>query len=116
MGCRRQCRRHRQEPGLRLRPWLPLLRRRQHRSRRTRHLRRDDLRLDRDAVDRRIILTVQTRTGRIIASQNDVGGWPSLPINRQVFQTPLNPNGDDDRDGYTNLEEVLHQAAAPLEG
>lgn len=32
----------------------------------------------RDAVDARVISGIRTRTGRIIDSQNDVGGWPDL--------------------------------------
>jgi pectate lyase len=32
----------------------------------------------RDAVDRRIVDDVRNRTGKIINSQNDVGGWPEL--------------------------------------
>jgi pectate lyase len=33
---------------------------------------------NRDAVDRRIVDDVKNRTGKIINSQNDVGGWPQL--------------------------------------
>jgi hypothetical protein len=29
---------------------------------------------------------------------------------------PSNPSGDDDGDGYTNLEEWLHKMAAEVEG
>ena len=64
--------------------------------------------LDRDAVDNRIISDVVNGTGRLIDSQNDVGGWPVLAQNNRVLVTPSNPNGDDDGDGYTNLEEWLH--------
>lgn len=32
----------------------------------------------RDTVDRRVVADVRNRTGRIIDSQNDVGGWPDL--------------------------------------
>lgn len=70
---------------------------------------------DRDAVDTRIINEVKTRTGKIIDSVSQVGGWPPLAHNTRPFPVPISPNGDDDRDGYTNLEEVLHQYAAGLE-
>jgi hypothetical protein len=71
---------------------------------------------DRDAVDLRIVQEVRTKTGRIIDSPSDVGGWPILAQNRRALTTPANPNRDDDGDGYTNLEEWLHQMAAQVEG
>jgi len=33
-----------------------------------------------------------------------------------MLTLPASPNGDDDGDGYTNLEERLHQLAAEVEG
>ncbi|HKG90700.1 MAG TPA: Ig-like domain-containing protein [Gemmatimonadaceae bacterium] len=71
---------------------------------------------DRDAVDARVVNEVRTRTGRIIDSQNDVGGWPALAPTTRVLALPANPGGDDDGDGYTNLEEWLHRLAAEVEG
>ena len=71
---------------------------------------------DRDPVDARIIRQVRQRTGRIIQSQDDVGGWPDLPEKRRELTIPENPGGDDDGDGYTNLEEWLHAFAAEVEG
>jgi len=71
---------------------------------------------DRDAVDARIVGDVTAGTGRLIDSQRDVGGWPQLPNNRRVLQPPTNPNGDDNADGYTNLENWLHAYAAEVEG
>ena len=62
---------------------------------------------DRDAVDRRIISDVLNGTGRIIDSQDDVGGWPALGEPHHVLDLPDDPSGDDDGDGYTNLEEWL---------
>jgi len=73
---------------------------------------------DRDAVDRRVVDQVRNDTkqaGGIIASQVDVGGWPELAENRRELQVPENPNGDNDGDGYTNLEEWLHAFAAEVE-
>jgi hypothetical protein len=70
---------------------------------------------DRDAVDRRIVREVRATRGRMIDSQNDVGGWPALEPTRRALQIPADPSGDDDADGYTNLEEWLHQLAAALE-
>jgi len=70
---------------------------------------------DRDPVDARIIADVEGGTGQIIASQADVGGWPALAENTHTLELPADPNGDDDGDGYTNLEEWLHQQAAAVE-
>jgi len=71
---------------------------------------------DRDSVDERIVNEVKSRTGNIIDNPQEVGGWPNLSKNYRSFALPTNPNGDDDGDGYTNIEEVLHQMAAQVEG
>jgi pectate lyase len=81
----------------------------------------------RDAVDKRIVTAIKNRTGKIIKSQNDVGGWPELtslpaPIDSDKDGMPdkwekknkLNPDNPDDgnkigKDGYTMLEEYLNQ-------
>ena len=71
---------------------------------------------DRDSVDLRIINDVINGTGQIINSVSDVGGLPTLTQNTRALTIPNNPNGDDDGDGYTNLEEWLHTFAASVEG
>ena len=49
-------------------------------------------------------------------SQNDVGGWPTLPVNTHTIDVPADANNDDDGDGYTNFEEnVLFPMAEALE-
>lgn len=85
--------------------------------------------LARDMVDERFIKTIVDNTGRIIDSQNDVGGWDfyesvkrpknwdtdgdGMPDAWETAQG-LNPkkaiDGNDDRDsdGFTNLEEYLN--------
>jgi hypothetical protein len=82
--------------------------------------------LSRDAVDARVINDVRQHQGRLIDSQDQVGGWPtlqSLPAPKDTdgdgmpdaWETahglnPSDPNdGPKDRnnDGYTNLEEYL---------
>ena len=70
---------------------------------------------DRDSVDERIISNIKNGQGEIVASQEDVGGWPDLAENRRELRIPSNPVGDDDDDGYTNLEEWLHAFAAEVE-
>ncbi|MBM3215886.1 pectate lyase [Candidatus Poribacteria bacterium] len=81
----------------------------------------------RDAVDARIVQEVRARTGRIIDHPGDVGGYPRLvsaapPVDADGDGMPdawetmqgLNPRdasdgaGDQDGDGYTNVEEYLH--------
>ena len=49
-------------------------------------------------------------------SQDEVGGWPRLAENHRGLDLPANMHGDDNRDGYTNLEEWLHAMAAEVEG
>lgn len=84
----------------------------------------------RDPVDVRILASVRDRTGRIINSQQEVGGWPALPPGSAWIDTDgdgmpddwehrqgLNPadardgNGDRNADGYTNLEDWLNSLA-----
>lgn len=68
----------------------------------------------RDTVERRIIAEVLTETG----VQRKTGVFPAeynSPTSR-IFGSGTNPSGDDDGDGYTNIEEILHQMAAQVEG
>jgi hypothetical protein len=81
----------------------------------------------RDAVDRRVVADVEHRTGRIIDSPDQVGGYPNLaglapPPDTDQDGVPddwesrhgMDPadaadaNQDYDADGYTNIEEYLH--------
>jgi hypothetical protein len=81
----------------------------------------------RDAVDTRIVNDVRNRTGKIIDSQSQVGGWPALKstpapadtdrdgmpdaweaMNGFDVNNAADRNGDADCDGYTNLEEYLN--------
>jgi len=79
---------------------------------------------DRDTVDKRIVQAVRTGTGQIINCVNpgsgrcskNAGGWPALAQNRHILTIPINPNGDADGDGYTNLEEWLHAFSTEVDG
>ncbi|MBX9706601.1 MAG: hypothetical protein K2X61_01555, partial [Caulobacteraceae bacterium] len=84
----------------------------------------------RDAVDLRVIATMLDGTGRIIDSQDEVGGWPDLVAGtpwsdsdgdgmpddweRAQGHDPTQPDGASDRngDGYTNLEDWLNSLAS----
>jgi hypothetical protein len=80
----------------------------------------------RDEVDTRIINDILMKTGGIIASENEVGGFPdydegSAPSdndddgmpNQWEIENGSNPNnadaaGDVDQDGYANIEEYIN--------
>ncbi|MBN2314269.1 MAG: hypothetical protein JXM79_10090 [Sedimentisphaerales bacterium] len=81
----------------------------------------------RDSVDERVIADVKNKTGRIIDSPTDVGGYPQLaggtpsddsdrdgmPDDWESqkgldLNDPIDSTGDRDGDGYTNIEEYLH--------
>jgi hypothetical protein len=82
----------------------------------------------RDAVDHRIVKDVREGRGRIIDSPQDVGGYPHLPTGTPVIDRdgdgipdewelemgfdpfdPTDGSDDLDEDGYTNIEEYLHE-------
>lgn len=85
--------------------------------------------LARDAVDQRVVRSVRDRSGGLIDSQKEVGGWPllkSLPAPQDSdsdgmpdaweVSHHLNPSTDDsaqnvDGDGYTNIEVYLNELA-----
>jgi hypothetical protein len=71
---------------------------------------------DRDSVDQRLVNDVLERTGKIINSQSEVGGWPKLALNNRKLNLPVNPHDDNDGNGYTNLEDWLHEFSAQVEG
>ncbi len=70
---------------------------------------------DRDAVDVRIVNEVKTRTGDWMDQTEVNSYYPNLAVNNKVFSA-INPNGDDDGDGYTNLEEKLYTLKLEVEG
>lgn len=43
---------------------------------------------DRDAIDERIVQSVRDGTGHIINSQNDVGGYPDMPMTSRTLNIP----------------------------
>ena len=82
----------------------------------------------RDLVDQRVVAAVQANGGKIINSQDEVGGWPTLssapaPTDSDLDGMPDSWEGkhglntklatdnilDPDGDGYTNIEEWLNK-------
>jgi pectate lyase len=82
----------------------------------------------RDAVDQRVVADVENESGKGIASQVDIGGWPMLSTgtarpdsdgdgmpDEWESLSGLNPRDDSDAsrdsngDGYTNIEEYINQ-------
>lgn len=78
----------------------------------------------RDAVDERVIGEVRTQTGGFKNTVAEAGGWPVLnenyrPVDSQIAGAgpiPVAPAKDSDNDGYTDVEEWLHQLALQAEG
>jgi hypothetical protein len=66
---------------------------------------------DRDAAATRAVNRIISRTGTIGSSVSGFGGAPTLSPTSQIYNIPANPSGDDDSDGYTNIEEDLHAKA-----
>lgn len=69
----------------------------------------------RDVVDSRIVEQVRSRSGRIIDSQNDVGGFPQAdPIHRPL-RIPEDPHAPAGGGEYTAIDLWLCQLAAAAE-
>lgn len=71
--------------------------------------------LDRDDVDKRVVAEVKNRSGKVIDKPEDSGGWLSFEQSKRPFVVPMRPHDDDDGDGYSNIEEVLHELSRQLE-
>lgn len=78
----------------------------------------------RDPIDAALIGEILDRQnpfpagGTFLERFSDLGADPWAPSNVQnhrPLEIPANATGDDDGDGYTNLEEWLHQMAAAVE-
>jgi hypothetical protein len=69
---------------------------------------------DRDAVDKRIVTDVANGTGKVIASQDDIDGWPVLAENITAVTPPSDP-WSIQASGYNRLEEWFHALADTVE-
>jgi hypothetical protein len=84
----------------------------------------------RDAVDQRVVESVRKQDGRMINSPSEVGGYPKMKEGEPTLDSDhdgmpddwektmgFNPrdgtdaSADQDGDGYTNIEEYLHELA-----
>lgn len=70
---------------------------------------------DRDSVDARIIEQIVSGTGARIDHTDDVGGYPALEATTRALDLPADPQGDDDDDGFSNVEEWLAGHTASVE-
>jgi hypothetical protein len=79
----------------------------------------------RDPADARVIADIETRAPRTVGYDNFyvsdpesavTGGYPNWTLISEPFPELPTDAGDSDSDGYTNLEERLHQLAFRLEG
>ena len=78
--------------------------------------------LDRDAVDRRIVHELATRTGSVPNSPSEkagpgtgADGFPILAVNRRPLTVPTNPHARADGAGRTRIEAWLETFARELE-
>jgi hypothetical protein len=79
---------------------------------------------DRDSVDKRIVLNVRQRSGKIIncVSPNgstrcskNAGGWPTYAQNRRTLTLPSN-QASIASNGYSNLENWLNSMDRSING
>ena len=75
-----------------------------------------ELRLIDEIADGALLNALASRPGSIKHTVAGAGGWPAYAVNTVTHTYPANPNADDDGDGYTNIEEWLHQKSAAVEG
>ncbi|MEM6344310.1 MAG: T9SS type A sorting domain-containing protein [Bacteroidota bacterium] len=75
--------------------------------------------LDRNYLDQALFDHLENETKAVVTCvtgcQQSAGGWPVLASQYRTLDLPDNPSGDDDGDGYTNLEEWLHAFARGVE-
>ncbi|MFK7924894.1 MAG: T9SS type A sorting domain-containing protein [Bacteroidia bacterium] len=75
--------------------------------------------LDRNYLDQELFDHLENLSKAVVTCVSgcpqSAGGWPVLNSQYRALDIPANPNGDDDQDGYTNLEEWLHAFARGVE-
>jgi TRAP-type mannitol/chloroaromatic compound transport system substrate-binding protein len=67
-----------------------------------------------DFTDERFISELQARGGSVKNMKKP--SWVKPVSNTRVLDAGPNPSGDDDGNGYTNIEELLYQMALKVEG
>jgi len=75
---------------------------------------------DRSEYDEKLFEDFFARKGQIVdcveGCDREIGSWPIIEENIRSLQLPDNLYGDDDGDGYQNVEEYLYQMALRVEG
>ena len=75
--------------------------------------------LESNSVDRRIVSEVTTKTGKIkdcvSGCSRSAGGYPLLQSNVRTLITPSAPMSDTNNNGYTDLEDWLHEFSTLVE-
>jgi hypothetical protein len=66
-----------------------------------------------DSVDERLVNEYWLGTGSLKTSTPSM---PAIPSTSRPFQVPTDPHGDDNDNGFSNIEEVLYQMALDVEG
>lgn len=69
----------------------------------------------RDVVDRAALTPLCGKNSHIIDDPEEIGILPMVPESRRPFVAPDRPHHDDDGDGYSRLEELLHRMACQVE-
>ena len=69
-----------------------------------------------DEVDKRFLHEIQTRTG--VVKNRAIQPWTKPRATTRDIDPllPANPNGDDNKNGYTNMDEFLYRMALQVEG
>jgi pectate lyase len=71
----------------------------------------------RDAVDTRVLNSFINKTGKVIncveGCVRSAGGWHLYLNSKHTLDIPANPHNDDNKNGYTNLEEWVFHSQSP---
>ena len=68
-----------------------------------------------DPTDTKVIENVRRGTGSILTTDSYEEDIASIPSTSHTLNLPDDPDGDSDNDGYTNLEEWLHELSLVVE-
>ena len=69
-----------------------------------------------DPIDERLVAEVKNRGGQLIDSPQQVDGYPAIAPFRRPLALPADPHGDENGNGWSNIEEFLEAMAKEVEG